>query len=137
MSRTLLVINHFSLQLLLYTCCSPRDLCFVQVQRLQVVFLINHINLEGFHFQNGNVVRPMSPKEAFGPLGLTSGPGFTIVKKMTCHTCLLAKSEKKLLWSSNADTAFISRGFSNWKDVRRNFRYTRLRYVMHGQKWRT
>ena len=40
---------------------------------------------------------------------------------VVCHTCLLAKSEKKLLWSSNADTAFISRGFSNWKDARKKF----------------
>ena len=35
--------------------------------------------------------------------------------------CLLAKSEKKLLWSSNADTAFISRDFSNWKDSTKKF----------------
>ena len=40
---------------------------------------------------------------------------------VVCHTCLLAKSEKKLLWSSNADTAFISRGFTNWKDATKKF----------------
>ena len=34
---------------------------------------------------------------------------------LLCHTYLLARSDKKLLWFSNADTAFISRGFSNWK----------------------
>ena len=33
------------------------------------------------------------------------------------HVCAKASSEKKIHWSSNADLAFISAGFSNWKDV--------------------
>ena len=85
--------NHLSLQLLR---CSPCDLCFLrkrlQVRLLQVVFLINHIILEGFHFQNGNIVRPMQPKEAFSPLGLTNGP---IVKKMTVQCVILASQQNR------------------------------------------
>lgn len=33
-----------------------------------------------------------------------------------CHTCMKANTEKKLQ-ASNADLAFISKGFSNWKDA--------------------
>ena len=36
---------------------------------------------------------------------------------VVCFTCFRAKMEKKLQWSSNADIAFISRGFCNWKDA--------------------
>jgi len=34
-----------------------------------------------------------------------------------CITCAKASKEKKLQWSSNADSAFITKGFSNWKDA--------------------
>ena len=35
-----------------------------------------------------------------------------------CFTCARANNEKKLQWSANtADLAFISKGFSNWKDA--------------------
>ena len=34
-----------------------------------------------------------------------------------CFTCAQANAQKKLQWSTNADTAFISKGFSNWKDA--------------------
>lgn len=36
---------------------------------------------------------------------------------VVCFMCLWAKSEKKLQWSSNADEAFIIKGFTNWKDA--------------------
>ena len=32
-----------------------------------------------------------------------------------CHLCARASLEKKLNWSNNAEAAFISKGFSNWK----------------------
>ena len=32
-----------------------------------------------------------------------------------CFTCAKASSEKKLNWSNNAEAAFISESFSNWK----------------------
>ena len=32
-----------------------------------------------------------------------------------CFICVRASSEKKLNWSNNAEAAFISEGFSNWK----------------------
>ena len=34
-----------------------------------------------------------------------------------CHTCNRATTEKKLLWSHNAESAFITKGFVNWKDA--------------------
>ena len=34
-----------------------------------------------------------------------------------CLNCAQAKQQKKLTLSSNADDAFISKGFSNWKDA--------------------
>lgn len=34
-----------------------------------------------------------------------------------CITCNRASKEKKLQWSSNSDAAFITKGFSNWKDA--------------------
>ena len=34
-----------------------------------------------------------------------------------CFACYKAKAENKLNWASNADEAFISKGFSNWKDA--------------------
>ena len=34
-----------------------------------------------------------------------------------CFTCTQASQQKKILWSSSADMAFISRGFCNWKDA--------------------
>ena len=34
-----------------------------------------------------------------------------------CFICAKASSEKKIHWSLNADLAFISAGFSNWKDA--------------------
>lgn len=34
-----------------------------------------------------------------------------------CFTCLMANKEGKLQWSANAEQAFITRGFSNWKDA--------------------
>ena len=34
-----------------------------------------------------------------------------------CFTCAQAATQKKVQWSTNADLAFISRGFYNWKDA--------------------
>ena len=36
---------------------------------------------------------------------------------VTCIVCMSARKEGRLKWSSNLDTTFISRGFSNWKDA--------------------
>ena len=38
-----------------------------------------------------------------------------------CFTCTRAYSEKKIQWSSNVDLAFVSKGFSNWKDANGKF----------------
>lgn len=34
-----------------------------------------------------------------------------------CFICARASLEKKLNWSNNAEAAFISKGFSNWKNA--------------------
>ena len=34
-----------------------------------------------------------------------------------CFISAKASSEKKIQWSSNADSAFLFTGFSNWKDA--------------------
>ena len=36
---------------------------------------------------------------------------------MVCFTCAQASLQKKLQWSSSSDLAFISNGFTNWKDA--------------------
>ena len=36
---------------------------------------------------------------------------------VTCIECIRPMKQDKLNWSSNLDRAFISRGFSNWKDA--------------------
>ena len=36
---------------------------------------------------------------------------------VVCITCMQASALKKLQWSSNLDLAFISNGFTNWKDT--------------------
>ena len=38
-----------------------------------------------------------------------------------CHICLKAKEEKKIVWSHNAEAAFLTKGFTNWKDARAKF----------------
>ena len=38
-----------------------------------------------------------------------------------CITCAQARSHSKLNWSLNMDLAFLSTGFSNWKDATRKF----------------
>ena len=34
-----------------------------------------------------------------------------------CHLCMTAEQEKKFLASTKRDPAFISRGYTNWKDA--------------------
>jgi len=41
-----------------------------------------------------------------------------------CFHCAEAKKQKKLNWCNNADEAFISKGFYNWKDAT-------VKYVEH------
>ena len=36
---------------------------------------------------------------------------------VVCFTCLRAHSLKRLQWSSNADQAFLAKGFCNWKNA--------------------
>ena len=38
-----------------------------------------------------------------------------------CHICLKAKEEKKIMWSNNAEEAFMGKGFTNWKDASAKF----------------
>ena len=38
-----------------------------------------------------------------------------------CFTCMKVVTQKKLQWSSNADSAFISAGFTNWKKASEKF----------------
>ena len=38
-----------------------------------------------------------------------------------CFTCMKAVTQKKLQWSSNADSAFISAGFTNWNKASEKF----------------
>ena len=50
---------------------------------------------------------------------MIGGLGFIIIIESDvalCLNCSQAKQQKKLTYSSNADDAFISKGFSNWKD---------------------
>ena len=43
-------------------------------------------------------------------------------KAVFCHTCTLAWHSGKLTFSKNAEAAFITKGFQNWKDATRLFR---------------
>ena len=38
-----------------------------------------------------------------------------------CHISLKAKEEKKIMWSNNAEEAFMGKGFINWKDASTTF----------------
>ncbi len=38
-----------------------------------------------------------------------------------CFICMAAVQQNKLQWASNADTAFIDRGYSNWKHACKKF----------------
>ena len=41
-------------------------------------------------------------------------------KSVFCHTCVRASQAGKLTFSKNAEAAFITRGFQNWKDATRD-----------------
>ena len=55
----------------------------------------------------------------FNHLGLRNEIGCTTLRTslVVCITCVQASAQKKLQWSSNLDLAFISNGFTNWKDA--------------------
>ena len=57
------------------------------------------------------------------PLGSLDGNVFTILKTKTliCFICARASLEQKLIWSNNTEAAFISKGFSNWKNATAKF----------------
>ena len=38
-----------------------------------------------------------------------------------CFTCIKTNAQKKLQWSLNAESAFISTGFTNWKKASKRF----------------
>ena len=40
---------------------------------------------------------------------------------VSCFTCMQANSENKLHWSLNAESAFITAGFTNWKKASERF----------------
>ena len=78
----------------------------------------------GFPFPKLEYGKTNVAKRSFQPSWFDKWPWLHYCEEndsVVCHISLLAKSEKKLLWSSNADTAFISRGFSNWKDATKKF----------------
>ena len=59
-------------------------------------------------------------KRSFQPSWYTKWPWLHYMEDqdaVLCFICAKASLEKKIHWSSNADSAFISTGFSNWKDA--------------------
>ena len=76
----------------------------------------------GFPFPKREYGKTSVAKRSFRPSWFDKWPWLHYCEEndsVVCHTCLLAKSERKHLWSSNADTALI--GFSNWKDATKKF----------------
>ena len=65
------------------------------------------------------------PNEVFNQDGSTSGLVSITVKVMTLYfgmlSCIKTNAQKKLQWSLNAESAFISTGFTNWKKASEGF----------------
>ena len=63
-------------------------------------------------------------KRCFQPSWFGKWPWLHYVEdehQVLCFTCCHANSQKKLQWSGNADSAFLVKGFSNWKDATMKF----------------
>ena len=63
-------------------------------------------------------------KRCFQPSWSEKWPWLHYVEEkdvVLCFTCARACAEKKLQWSANADLAFMTKGFSNWKDATGKF----------------
>ena len=75
-----------------------------------------------FQFPKRDFGKKTVVKRSFQPSWFAKWPWLHYVEErdvVLCFTCAWANSEKKIQWSSNADLAFVSKGFSNWKDVER------------------
>lgn len=73
-----------------------------------------------FQFPKKEFGKKSVVKRSFQPVWFSKWPWLHYVEdedKVLCFTCSKASSENKLQWSSNADAAFLVKGFCNWKDA--------------------
>jgi len=54
-----------------------------------------------------------------------------------CITRVQVSAQKKLQWSTNLDLAFISKGFTNWKDATIKFAIHEARVVVDNDHSKT
>ena len=77
-----------------------------------------------FQFPKREFGKKTVVKRSFQPSWFTKWPWLHYVEERDvalCFMCARANSEKKIQWSSNVDLAFVSKGFSNWKDANGKF----------------
>ena len=93
----------------------------VSLWRLQLAFLNKRTNQDCIPFRKEASVIRYPRNVVFNHHGSTCGLGLESSDAVLCITCAQARSHNKLNWSLNMDLAFLSTGFSNWKDATRKF----------------
>ena len=74
----------------------------------------------GFSYPKREFGKSTVVRRSFQPSWFTRWPWLHYLESedaVLCHTCACANSEGKLQWSSNAESSFITKGFTNWKDA--------------------
>ena len=77
-----------------------------------------------FHFPKKELGRNVIVKRCFQPSWFVKWPWVHYNEaqdSVFCFTCIKASSENKIQWASNSEAAFITAGFSNWKDASAKF----------------
>ena len=73
-----------------------------------------------FEFPKRSFGKKVVVNRSFQPSWFEKWPWLHYIENddaVVCFTCAGANRQKKLQWSSNSDLAFISKGFTNWKDA--------------------
>ncbi len=73
-----------------------------------------------FEFTKRSFGKKVVVNRSFQPSSFEKWPWLHYIENedaVVCFTCAQASVQKKLQWSSNLDSAFISKGFTNWKDA--------------------
>ena len=73
-----------------------------------------------FKFLKRSFGKKMVVNQSFQSIWFEKWPWLSYVENDDtglCITCAQASAQKKLQWSSNLDLAYISKGFTNWKDA--------------------
>ena len=77
-----------------------------------------------FEFPKRNFGKKVVVNRSFQPSWFEKWPWLHYIENqdaVVCFTCARANLQKMLHWSSNSDAAFISKGFTNWKDATMKF----------------